>query len=289
MSQYFHKLFRIFEENINVKVDLSNYATKTDLKNVTHVDALSFPLKANLASLKTKVDKLDINKLAPVPIDLSKLSDVFKNDVVKKAVYGRLAVKVNNINSSEFVLKTKYQTGKAVLEKNIPHVTNFVKKTKLTELKNKIPDVSSLATQTVLTAVEDKIPSVSSLIKKTNYDTNINDLEKKLTDHNYDKYITTPKFNTLAADVFNTTLAQVNLIAKADFDAKLPSLNRKMTSNKTKHLLVENELKKLKTFDSSYFIGKSHFEVDGTKYWLVFQPMYRYFKQIVGVGNGNHI
>ena len=62
-----------------------------------------------------------------------------------------------------------------------------------------------------------------------------------------------------------------------------------MTSNKTKHLLVENELKKLKTFDSSYFIGKSHFEVDGTKYWLVFQPMYRYFKRIVGVGNGNHI
>ena len=192
MSQYFHKPFRSFGENINVKVDLSNYATKTDLKNVAHLDPLSFALKANLASLKTEVDKLDVNKLAPVPIDLSKLSDVFKNDVVKRAVYGRLAVKVNNIDSSEFVLKTKYQTDKAELEKKIPDVTNFVKKAKLTELRNKIPDVSSLATKTALTAVEDKIPSVSSLVKKTNYDTKINDLEKKLTDHNYDQYITTP-------------------------------------------------------------------------------------------------
>ena len=81
-------------------------------------------------------------------------------------------------------------------------------------------------------------------------------LKKKLTDHNHDKYITTPEFNTLAADVFNARLAQANLITKTDFDAKLSSLNRKITSNKSKHLLVENELEKLKTFDSSYFIDK---------------------------------
>ena len=86
MSQYFPKLFRSFGRNINVKVDLSNYATKTDLKNVTHVDTSSFALKTNLASLKTEVDKLDIGKLVPVPVDLSKLSDVVKNDVVKKPV-----------------------------------------------------------------------------------------------------------------------------------------------------------------------------------------------------------
>ena len=78
MSQYFLKPFRSFGGNINVKVDLSNYVTKTDLKNVTHVDASSFALKANLANLKTEVDKLDIDKLAPVPVDLSKLSDVVK-------------------------------------------------------------------------------------------------------------------------------------------------------------------------------------------------------------------
>ena len=86
MSQYFPKPSRHFEGNINVKVDLSNYATKTDLKNVTHVDTSSFALKTNLANPETEVDKLDIDKLAPVPVDLSKLSDVVKNDVVKKAV-----------------------------------------------------------------------------------------------------------------------------------------------------------------------------------------------------------
>ena len=69
---------------ILIKVDISNYATKTDLKNVTHVDTSTFALKANLANLKTEVNKLDIDKLVPVPIDLSKLSDVVKNDVVKK-------------------------------------------------------------------------------------------------------------------------------------------------------------------------------------------------------------
>ena len=95
--------------------------------------------------------------------------------------------------------------------------------------------------------------------------------------------------NTLAASVFNTRLAQANLITKTDFDAKLSSLNRKITSNKSKHLLVENELKKLKTFDSSYFIGKSHFEQDGTQNYLVFQPMYRYFKIIADVGNGCYV
>ena len=70
--------------DINFKVDLSNYATKTDLKHISHVDVSSFELKSNLASLKIEVDKLDIDKLTPVPVDLSKLSDVVKNDVVKK-------------------------------------------------------------------------------------------------------------------------------------------------------------------------------------------------------------
>ena len=93
-------------------------------------------------------------------------------------------------------------------------MTDFVKKTKVTELENKIPDASSLATKTALTAVENKIPSVSSLVKKTDYDTKISELEKKLTDHNHDKYITTPEFNTLAASVFNAKLAQSNLITR---------------------------------------------------------------------------
>ena len=112
MSQYFPKPFKSFGRNINVKVDLSNYATKTDLKNVTHVDTSSFALKTNLAGLKTEVDKLDIDKLASVPVDLSKMSDAAKNDVVKKTVYDKLAAKVNNIDTSTFVLKITYQTEK---------------------------------------------------------------------------------------------------------------------------------------------------------------------------------
>ena len=83
MSQYFRKPYKPFRGDINVKVDLSNYATKTDLKNVSHVD-VSLALKSNLASLKTEVDKLDIDKLTPVPVDLSKLSDIVRMMLSKR-------------------------------------------------------------------------------------------------------------------------------------------------------------------------------------------------------------
>ena len=168
MSQYFPQPFRSFGGNINVKVDLSNYATKTESKNVTHVDTSSFALKTNLASLKTEADKSDIDKLSPVSVDLSKLSDVVKN-IVKKAVYDKLVAKVNNADTSDFMLKTKYQADKTGLGKKIPDLINLVKKTKLTELENKIPDISSLATKTALTAVENKIPSASNLVKKKQF------------------------------------------------------------------------------------------------------------------------
>ena len=103
MTQYFPKPYEPFGGYINVKVDLPNYTTKADLKNPTGIDT------SNLASLKTEVDKVDIDKLIPVPADLSRLSDVVKNDVVK----------VNNIDSSVFVLKTKYVTDKSYLEMKI--------------------------------------------------------------------------------------------------------------------------------------------------------------------------
>ena len=135
---------------INVKIDLSNYATKADIKNISHVDTSSFALKTNLANLKTEVDKLDIDKLAPVPVDLSKLSDVVKNDVVKKDVYNELVAKVNGIDTSKFILKTKNDTDKSELENKIPDTSGLVKKTyyntKITGIEGKIPDVSSLAT-----------------------------------------------------------------------------------------------------------------------------------------------
>ena len=87
---------------------------------------------------------------------MSKLNDVIKNDVVKKTVYDKLVAKVNGIDTSDFVLKTKYNTEKIELEKKIPDVADFIKKAKLTELANKIPNVSNLATKTELTAVEKK-------------------------------------------------------------------------------------------------------------------------------------
>ena len=133
MTQYFSKPYKSFEGNINVKVNLSNDATKTDLKNVTHVDTSSFECKTNLPSLKTlikKADKLDIEKLAPVPVDLNKSSDVVKNDIVKKTVYDKLVEKVNNIDTSGFVLKAKYQTDKSELGKKILEVTNLSEKSK---------------------------------------------------------------------------------------------------------------------------------------------------------------
>ena len=121
-----------------------------------------------------------------------------------------------------------------------------------TEIENKIPSISGLATNAALTAkksdLENKIPNISSLVKKTDYSTKITEIEKKLTDHNHNKSIATAEFNKLTAEVFNARLARANLVT-ADFEDKLRSFNQKINSNKKKYLLIENELKKLKTFD----------------------------------------
>ena len=135
MSQYFPEPYEPFGEDINVKVDFSNYGTKADLKNVSHVDVSSFALKSNLASLKTEVDKLDIDKLTPVPHDLANLSNVVKNDVGKKTEYNKLVAKIDNIDTTNFVKKNKYEKDGSDLEdkiykidKKIPDISNLVKK-----------------------------------------------------------------------------------------------------------------------------------------------------------------
>ena len=118
MRQYFPKPYESFDGDINVNiiVDLSNYATKADIKNISRIDTSSFALNTNLANLKTEADKLDIDKLAPVPTDLSKLSNVVKNYVIKKTDYNA----------------------------------------KITETENKIPNISNLATKTALNTVDNK-------------------------------------------------------------------------------------------------------------------------------------
>ena len=220
MSQDFPKPYEPFGGDINVKIDLSNYATKADVKNITHVDTSSFALITNLANLKTEVDKLNIDKLVPVPTDLSQLSAVVKTEVVKK---------------------TKYDAKIKKIEGEIPDISNVATKsnlnTKINKVKNGIPSITGLATTSTLTAVENKIPCISNFVKKTDYDTKVGEIEKRMI-----------------------------------------SLNRKIVSNKTKDISIENELKRLKTFDLSYFRGKNHFDEDGNQNYYIFQPISRYLK-----------
>ena len=162
-------------------------------------------------------------------------------------------------------------------------ISDMVKKTdfnaKITKEEGKIPSITGLATNSALTAIKNKISDVSSLVKKTDYNTKISEIESKVNNHNYDKYITTPEFNTTAASVFNARLSQANVVTKTDFDAKLSGIIKKITSNKTKHLLVENELKKLDKFDKAYFRSEIYFEEDGTQNYLVFQTVHKYFEK----------
>ena len=113
----------------------------------------------------------------PVPVDLNKLGNVIRNDVVKKAAYDKLVTKVNNIDTSRFVLKTNYDTDESKLEKKITDTSDLVKKTgyssKVSEIENKISSISGLLTTPALTAVENKISDVSNLVKKIDYDTKI--------------------------------------------------------------------------------------------------------------------
>ena len=247
MSQYFPKPYEPFGGDINVEVDLSNYATKTDFKNISHIDVSSYALKSNLASQKTEVDKLDIDKLTSVPIDLAKLSNVVKNDVVKNTKYDKLVNKVNGIDNTNFVSRTKYEKDGSDFEdkigkidKKIPDVSDLVKKSALTAVENKIPDISGLATKSALTAVENKIPDVSTLVKKTDYDTKISGLAT----------------NSSVTTVENKIPDVTDLITKTDFDAKLKAVSDRVTKNKSKDLALDNKPKTRKTFDAAYYRGK---------------------------------
>ena len=170
-----------------------------------------------------------------------------------------------------FLEKTDYNTKITEIEDKIPDSSGLATKAALTTVENKIPSINNLATKTELTTVENKVHSIRGLVNTTDSNTKITDIENKLNNQNHDKYVATSEFNTLAADVFNARLAQENLITRTHFDAKLSSLNKKITANKTKHFLNDN--------DFSYYRGKQYFEEgSGKQNYLVFLPLRKYFK-----------
>ena len=265
---------------MKVELGLSNYATKSNLKNAAGVDTPKFAKKVDLAylksnvdkldiytlknvhtnlnNLKSKVDKSDIDKLVPVPVELSKLCDIVKNDVFKKDVY---SAKIKNIDNkipdiTNLATNTTINAKINVVKKEIPSITNLATTTttdlnaKINEVKNKLPNITNLATTTATADIENKIPNVSNLVKKTDYNTKISEIKNKITaDHDHDKYITTQEFNKLASEIFTARLAQANLASKSDIDnvvkkADLTELSQKAKSISTK-VLTKSPIKKL--------------------------------------------
>ena len=202
MSRYYPP-YKSSSSNVKVELDLTNYATKTDLKNITHVDVSSFASKTNLAALKTEVDKIDVDKLKTAPVDLAKLTNAVENDLVKKTDYNSKVTtietqiagltkntvdnladitKLKAIDTNSFVLKTKLASDVTTLENKIDIVDK------------KIPDVSELATKTSLnsylqtstfnskvTEVENKIKTADIIAKSAN--TKANTIRSDLTDY----------------------------------------------------------------------------------------------------------
>ena len=239
MSQYFPKPYEPFGGDITVKLNLSINATKADIKNVSHIDTSSFALKTNLANLKSRVDKLDIDKLVSVPVDLSKLNDIVKNDVIKKTEYDAkiadIEGKIPDISNlaTENALNT--------VENKIADTSGLVKKTdqnaKITDLENKITDISNLATEAALTAVENKIPNFSGLGTKTS----LTAVENKIPD------ISNLATKTALTNVNNIVLDINTLIKKVTMTQKLQTLNANMLvildlfQNQQKQMLLQKE------------------------------------------------
>ena len=176
----------------------------------------------NLNNLKSKIGKLDVDKLVSVPVDLSKLSDVVKNNFVKKDVYN---AKIKNIeykipDITKLATKTTLNAKINEVKGEIPSITNLATtaalNAKINKVKGKITSITYLPSNNTFTVVENKIPNVSNLVKNIDYNTKISEIEKKITDHNHDKYITTPEFNKLTAENFAARLAQANLASKND-------------------------------------------------------------------------
>ena len=225
MSKYFPP-YNNSSKNIKVELDLSNYTTKDNVKNITHVDVSSYSSKTNLTALKTEVDKTDTDKLKTVPDDLAKLSSVVKNEVVKKTDYNTLKSKVDGIGTSAFVTRTKFTAETNALDdkidkvdKKIPVLTDFFTTARFNHEKN------LLATKTASATVENKILDVSTLAAKTNlssllpvsaFNSKITELEGKVTtvDNKFSGFVKKTNYGNEIAKIKNDYANNASLDSK---------------------------------------------------------------------------
>ena len=261
MSQYFPP-YNSSTGNIKVDLDLNlaNYATKDDVKNITQVDVSGFASKTNLAALKTEVDKIDTDKLKTVPDDLTKLSNVVKNEVAKKTDY-MLKSKVDGIDVSKYVGRTKYEIDRKaiydkidVVEKKIPVLADFVTtarfnheknllatKTALTTVENKIPDISNLATKT----------SLSSLLPVSTFNSKVTELEGKVTtiDNKFSGFVKKADYSAEITKIKNDYATNASLESKLNdlkaqhIATEVKKIDDKTRKNASDILGFENRLK----------------------------------------------
>ena len=233
--------YRSSRNNIKVELDLSNYATKDDVKNITHVDVSSYATKTNLAPLKTEVDKLDTDKLKTVPANLAKLSNVVKNDVVKKtdcnakvtSIEGQIAgftknttdnlndiKKLKVIDTNSFVARTKFSADTNSLDDKIDGV------------EKKIPDISGLATKT----------SLNDYLKTSTFNSKVTEVESKIKDTDIISKSAVTKANTIKSDL--TAYAKKADVAtdittiKNDYVTNA-SLSSQLNDLKSQHIATE--------------------------------------------------
>ena len=251
----YHPPYKSSSNNVKVELDLTNYATKTDLKNITHVDVSCFASKTNLAALKTEVDKIDTDKLKTVPTDLAKLTNAVKNDVVKKTDYNtkvtsievqiaRLTentvdnladiARLKAIDTNSFVNKTKFSADINTLDDKIDGA------------EKKIPDISGLATKTSLndylqtSTFNSKVTEVESKIKNV---TKANTIKSNLTSYATKSDLATDITAIKNENVTNASLSsQLNDLKSQHIATEVMSIDNKTKKNASDILALTNKL-----------------------------------------------
>ena len=241
MSSQYYPPYKSSSNNIKVELDLTNYATKTDLKNITHTDVSSFASKTNLAALKTEVDIIDADKLKTVPVDSAKLTNAVKNDLVKKTDYNTKVTSIENqiagitkntidnladiaklkaVDTSNFALNTKLTAGVNTLE------------TKIDTVDKKIPDISGLATKTSLT----------SYLQTTTFNSKVTEVENKIKAADVIAKSANTKANTIRSDLNGYVKKAdnaMNIAAIKNDYVTNASLTSQLNDLKSQHIATE--------------------------------------------------